>query len=330
METDNKTYVGIDVSSADLVVGTMPAGEQWQVSNDAEGIEALKEGLEGIEVELVVLEASGGYEKFVAGQLSAVGLAVAVINPRQAREFARATGRLAKTDAIDAELLARFGEAVKPEVRPLPQQSEQELADMVARRRQIVGMLTAEKNRLHRSSGHRSSGHRSSGQVRVGIEQHIAWLNEQLNDLDEGLGELIEASPIWRVKDELLQSVPGVGRVASGILLSQLPELGRLNRKQIASLVGVAPHNKDSGRLRGKRTVWGGRAQVRSILYMATLVATRFNPVIKDFYTRLCDAGKPKKVALVACMRKLLTIMNAMMRTRLRWQYDSHSQTVSA
>lgn len=320
METDSKTYVGIDVSSADLVVGTMPDGELWQVSNDAEGIAALKERLESIAVELVVLEASGGYEKLAAAELSGAGLPLAIINPRQAREFARATGRLAKTDAIDAELLARFGEAVKPAVRPLPQQSEQELRELIARRRQIVGMITAEKNRLHKSSG----------QVRVGIKQHIDWLSKQMSDLDEGLCELIETSPIWRVKDDLLQSVPGIGRVASSVLLAQLPELGSLNRKQIASLVGVAPHNRDSGRLRGKRTVWGGRAQVRSALYMATLVATRFNPVIKDFYTRLCVAGKPKKVALVASMRKMLTILNAIIRTQLHWQYNNHSQTAIA
>lgn len=317
---ESKTYVGIDVSSTELVIGMAPTGELWQVSNDAEGIQSLKERLESTAVDLVVLEASGGYEKLVAAELSGVGLALAIINPRQAREFARATGRLAKTDAIDAELLARFGEAVKPAVRPLPQQSEEELRELIARRRQIVGMITAEKNRLRRSSG----------QVRVGIEQHIDWMCEQMNDLDQGLSELIESSPIWRVKDDLLQSVPGMGPVVSGVLLAQLPELGSLNRKQIASLVGVAPHNRDSGRLRGRRTVWGGRAQVRSALYMATLVATRFNPVIKNFYTRLCDAGKPKKVALVACMRKMLTILNVIMRTRLHWQHDDNSHTAIA
>lgn len=317
METDNKTYVGIDVSSDDLVVGMVPAGELWQVSNDAQGIASLKERLESIAVDLIVLEACGGYERLVAAELSGAGLPLAIINPRQAREFARATGRLAKTDAIDAELLARFGEALKPAVRPLPRQSEQEFRELIARRRQIVGMITAEKNRLHRSRG----------QVRVGIKLHIDWLSEQMDDLDEGLCELIENSPIWRVKDDLLQSVPGIGRVASSVLLAQLPELGSLNRKQIASLVGVAPHNRDSGRLRGKRTVWGGRAQVRSALYMATLVATRFNPVIKNFYTRLCNAGKPKKVALIASMRKLLTILNAIIRTQLHWQHEDISQT---
>ena len=257
-----------------------------------------------------MLEATGGLESAVAGELVAAGLEVTVVNPRQVRDFARATGRLAKTDAIDAGMLARFGEAVQPEARALPDAQTQELRGLVARRRQVVAMLTAECNRLPRATK----------RVRPQIKSHIAWLRRQLDSLDQELAALVQTSPLWRARENLLSSVPGIGPVTATCLLAELPELGRLNRKQIAALVGVAPHNRDSGTYRGKRSVWGGRAPVRASLYMATLVATRFNPVIKIFYDRLCAAGKPKKVALTACMRKLLTILNRMLNTQSPWK----------
>ena len=315
---DDKRYIGVDVSSSELVVGVLPTGEVWQVANDPEGISALIRRVGEFSPGLIVLEASGGYEAEVAGELTDAGMPVVVINPRQTREFARATGRLAKTDTIDALALARFGQAVKPPVRPLPGESQKELRALIDRRRQIVGMITAERNRLPKATVY----------VRRQIEQHIAWLKMQLDDLGKDLDQFIKASPIWRARDDLLQSVPGIGPVASSVLLVELPELGRLNRKEIASLVGVAPHNRDSGRYRGKRSVWGGRAHVRSALYMATLVACRYNPVIKAFYRRLCEAGKPKKVALVASMRKLLTILNVMVRDQSSWDPSRHLQDI--
>ena len=308
METDNR-YIGVDVSSSELVVGVLPTGEVWQVANDPEGFSVLTRRLGALSPALIVLEASGGYEAEVAGELTDAGMPVVVINPRQTREFARSSGRLAKTDTIDAMALARFGQAVNPPVRPLPTQSEKELRALIGRRRQIVGMITAERNRLPKATVY----------VQRQIEKHIAWLQTQLEDLGKDLDRLIESSPVWRARDDLLQSVPGVGPVASSVLLAELPELGCLNRKEIACLVGVAPHNRDSGRFRGKRSVWGGRSHVRSALYMATLVASRYNPAIKAFYGRLCEAGKPKKVALVASMRKLLTILNAMLKNHTAW-----------
>ena len=311
-----KVYVGVDVSSSELVVGVYPSEEVWETSNDAGGIAKLRERVCGLEPALVVLEASGGIEAPVAGELSEAGLGVVVINPRQVRDFARATGRLAKTDAIDALVLAQFAEAVKPPVRPLPTEAEQALRALMARRRQLVAMITSERNRLPKATAH----------VRPGIEEHIAWLKVRLDDLNNDLHRLIESSPLWRAKDLLLQSVPGVGPVASSTLLTHLPELGQLNRKEIASLVGVAPHNRDSGRFRGKRTVWGGRAPVRTVLYMATLAATRYNPVVQAFYTRLCESGKPKKVALTAAMRKLLTILNVMAREQKPWDPSQHQK----
>ena len=313
MEADER-YIGVDVAASELVVGVLPTGEVWQVANDPGGISELKDRVVELSPALIVLEASGGYEAEVAGELTDAGMPVVVINPRQTREFARSTGRLAKTDTIDALALARFGQAVKPEVRPLPKKSEKELRALVDRRRQIVGMITAERNRLPKATVY----------VRRQIERHIAWLQMQQDDLGRDLDQLIKSSPIWRARDDLLRSVPGIGPVASSVLLVGLPELGRLNRKEIASLAGVAPHNRDSGRFRGKRSVWGGRAHVRSALYMATLVACRYNPVIRAFYRRLCGAGKPKKVALVASMRKLLTILNVMVRDQSSWDPTSH------
>ena len=315
MEADDR-YIGVDVAASELVVGVLPTGDVWQVANDPEGISELRRRVGELSPALIVLEASGGYEAEVAGELADAGMPAVVINPRQTREFARATGRLAKTDTIDALALARFGQAVKPEVRPLPSKSEKELRALVDRRRQIVGMITSERNRLPKATVY----------VRRQIEQHVAWLQTQLDDLGGDLDQLIKSSPIWRAKDDLLQSVPGIVPVASSVLLIGLPELGRLNRKEIASLVGLAPHNRDSGRFRGKRSVWGGRAHVRSALYMATLVACRYNPVISAFYRRLCEAGKPKKVALVASMRKLLTIINVMVRDQSAWDPTRHLQ----
>jgi transposase len=302
--------IGIDVSKDRLDAGVEPGGEAWQATNDLPGISSLVERLLALQPTTVILEATGGYELPLVGALLAAGLPVSVVNPRQVRDFARATGQLAKTDAIDARVLARFGEAVRPELRVLPDTATQELAALVARRRQLIEMLTAEKNRLRLAA---RAVHRD-------IQHHIRWLERRLSDLDGDLAEQVRSSPSWRERDDLLQSVPGIGPVSSVTLLAQLPELGRLNRKEIAALVGVAPLNRDSGSLRGRRTVWGGRAHVRAALYMATLTATRHNPVIRSFYTRLLAAGKPKKVALVACMRRLLTVLNAISRDRATWQ----------
>jgi transposase len=311
----SQVYIGIDASASSLEVAAHPGGEVWTVSNDGAGISELVERLQATRPALVVLESTGGVELAVTGGLAAAGLPVVVVNPRQVRDFARATGRLAKTDAIDARILARFAAAVQPEVRPLPDESAQELNALAARRRQLVEMVVAEKNRLRTARG----------RVARQIREHIRWLERCLEEVDQDLGNLIQASPLWRAKDDLLQSAPGVGPVLSITLLANLPELGKLDRRQIAALVGIAPFNRDSGAFRGKRTVWGGRSKVRAALYMAALVATRYNPVIQAFYHRLVAAGKPKKVALTACMRKLLTILNAMMRHQTPWRICSTS-----
>ena len=302
-------FVGIDVSKERLDVAVRPTGEAWQVSHDSRGINDLVERLGELAPQLVVLEATGGMEMALAGELAASKLAVAVVNPRHVRDFARAAGKLAKTDALDAQVLAHFAEAMRPASRPLPDDASQELRALVARRRQLVEMITAEKNRL------RTAARR----IRPKVQEHIHWLEESLVDLDRDMGDFIRSSPMWQDKDQLLRSTPGVGPVLSMTLMSDLPELGALNRGEIAALVGVAPFNRDSGALRGKRKVWGGRSQVRAALYMATLVATRFNPVLRAFYQRLCDAGKPKKVAITACMRKLLTILNVMVKHNRHW-----------
>ena len=304
-----ETYVGIDVAKANIDIAVRPTGRVWRASYDAAGIEELVSQLANLTPATVLLEATGGLEVPLVAALAAAALPVVVVNPRQVRDFAKATGRLAKTDALDAQVLAHFAEAVRPPVRPLRDADTQELNALTTRRSQLMTMLVAEKNRLGRATG----------AVRPSIQAHITWLEQQLKDLDEGLKQTLRQSPVWREKDDLLRSVPGVGEQLSRSLLAYLPELGALDRKQIAALVGVAPMNRDSGTVRGKRTVWGGRARVRAVLYMSALVASRFNPVIRTFYQRLLAAGKPKKLALTACMRKLLTILNAIVRTGQRW-----------
>ena len=302
-------FVGIDVSKAGLDVAVRPEGNREFVANDAAGIEILIERLRELQPALIVLEATGGVERAVTRALASAEFPVVVINPRQVRDFAKATGQLAKTDTIDAAVLARFGEAVRPALRPLPDEVTWELRAVVSRRRQITEMIVAETNRL--------SG--ASKAVRKRINAHLRWLEAELKRADKDLDQSIRQSPIWKEDEDLLSSVPGKGRVISRTLLAELPELGRLNRKQIAALVGVAPLNRDSGTLRGRRSIWGGRATVRAALYMGALVASRRNAVIQTFYRRLRNAGKAPKVALVACMRKLLTILNSMIKHKTHW-----------
>lgn len=302
-------YIGIDVSKTNLDVAVRPTQEQWQSSNDPEGIASLVRDLQLLQPTLIVVEATGGLENGIVAALSAAQLAVAVVNPRQARDFAKATGRLAKTDQLDADNLAHFGQAVQPEPRRLPDEATQELSALLSRRRQVIDMLTAERNRL--PSTPPSTADR--------IARHITWLEQELAELDKELAKRVNQSAQWQAKADLLQSTPGVGPVTTYTLLAELPELGLLNRKQIAALVGVAPLNNDSGQQRGKRTIWGGRAAVRSTLYMAALSGVRHNPVLKRFYQRLLHAGKAKKVALTAAVRKLLTILNAMVKSNSVW-----------
>jgi len=304
-------YIGIDIAKSSLEVAIHNQAERFSFSNDKEGIRQAVRQIRQLEPGLIVLEGTGGYEVLLVAALSVSKLPVVVANPRQVRDFAKATGRLAKTDTIDARVLAHFGAAVKPVLRPVPDEELTMLKDIVARRQQLMEMLTAEKNRL---------GMARNQVVKQNIGSHIDWLQKELKDTDTGLRDRIVASPVWREKDDLLQTVPGVGGTTSIALIANLPELGNLDRRQIAALVGVAPYNRDSGLFRGKRTVWGGRARVRAALYMAALVATRFNPVIRTFYQRLCAAGKAKKVALTACMRKLLTILNAMIKNNTTWR----------
>jgi transposase len=302
-------FIGIDVSKARLDMAIRPSEETEAVSNDRAGIESLVKRLSEIRPTLIVVEATGGFERQVLRALASAELSVVVINPRQVRDFAKATGQLAKTDRIDAVVLARFAEAVRPTVRPLPDEITLELRALVARRRQITEMIVAENNRL-------ASAPKT---LRRRIKVHIGWLKKELKRADHDLDQGIRQSPIWCENQDLLQTVPGIGSVVSRTLLAELPELGKLNRKQIAALVGIAPLNRDSGTFRGRRTIWGGRATVRATLYMAALVASRRNAVIRSFYKRLRDAGKAPKVALVACMRKLLTIINAMLKHKTRW-----------
>ena len=305
-------YVGIDVSKNHVEVAVRPTGQTWTISNDESGIRELVSRLKALDPAIVVLESTGGLELPSVAALAAAALPVAIVNPRQVRDFARATGTLAKTDALDAIALAHFADAVRPVVRPVKDAETQVLSSLVARRHQVVSIVVAEKNRLRSAIT----------AVRPRIEAHIAWLEQELSDIDEGLRQTLRSSPEWREKDDILRSVPGVGEQLSLALLSQLPELGTLNRREVAALVGVAPFNRDSGTLRGKRQIWGGRARLRAVLYMGAMVASRFNPVIRDFYQRLLAAGKPKKVALTACMRKLLVILNAMLKSRSHWSAE--------
>lgn len=305
----NECFVGIDVSKATLEVGVLPQETFWSSPNNEAGREELVTRLCAMAPTLIVLEATGGYEAVIAAQLAAAGLPVVVMNPRQVRDFAKACGKLAKTDRIDARLLALYAKTMRPDVRPLKDEHSRELDALFIRRRQIVEMLTMEKNRLGTAAA----------RVRKGLKAHIVWLEKRLEEVDGELQALIEESPVWRAKDEILQSAKGIGPVASVALLSQLPELGQLDRKKISALAGIAPLNNDSGTFKGRRSVWGGRSAVRPPLYMATLAAIRCNPVIKAFHARLKAAGKKPKVAIVACMRKLLTILNAMIKSMTPW-----------
>lgn len=316
---DGSVCVGVDVAKNALDVAVSDSNEVRRFANDDAGVRQAVVYITGFRPTRIILEATGRLEMPLAAALQAAGLPVAVINPRQVRDFARATGALAKTDAIDARILALFGVRVKPDIRPLPDKEAREMGSLLRRRLQIVEMLTSEHNRTLQADK----------EVRPGIEAHIAWLKEAISEMDGDIEDRIRRSPSWREKDTLLKSVPGVGKVVSSSLLIELPELGRLNRRKIAALVGVAPLNRDSGTMRGKRTVWGGRARLRAVLYMAALVASRRNPIIAAFYQRLLDAGKMKKVALVACMRKLLTILNSMMRTMTAWQPQAILKSVS-
>lgn len=306
-----KVYVGIDIAKASMDIAVHPAGKHRSFTNDDRGISQAVHYLRETAPTLVVLEATGGIEVPLAAALAAAEIPVVIINPRQVRDFAKATGKMAKTDAIDAQVIAHFAATVTPPLRPLPDSKARELASILARRRQVVEMLTAERNRL-------STVPKA---VRERIKAHITWLEKELTDINNDLTRNVQECPVWREKDNLLQTVPGVGPVLSVTLVSQLPELGTLNRRQVAALVGVAPLNRDSGTFRGKRTIWGGRASIRATLYMATLAAVRFNPVIRCFYQRLRVAGKENKVALTACMRKLLTILNSMLKHRTLWNY---------
>jgi transposase len=303
-------FIGIDVSKERLDIYELPSKEALSVPYTEDGIDELRRRLISGDPGLVVLEATGGLQERVAITLAAAGFLVAVVNPRQVRSFARAIGRLAKTDRIDAEIIALFAAQVRPEPRPLPDEERRALIDLVARRRQLVEMRAAEKIRRSQIAAH----------LRPGLEAHLEWLAQAIADLDNDIGKTLRASPVWRADDELMQSFAGLGPVTRATFLAKLPELGRLNRRQIAAVVGVAPMNYDSGKMRGKRSIKGGRADVRCVLYMATLAAIRSNPAIRDFYARLKAKGKPAKVAITACMRKLLTILNAMFRTRSQWQ----------
>jgi transposase len=307
--TKEAVYVGVDVAKGTLDVAVSNSQETRQFTNNHEGISRAIQYIASLQPAGIILEATGRLEMPLAAELQTKCLPVVIVNPRQARDFARATGALAKTDAIDARLLALFGLRIKPEVRPLPDKQAREMTSLLTRRRQLMEMFVAERNRLSRADE----------DIQPSIKDHIKWLKKSLSDINTDLECRIQSSPSWQEKDSLLRSVPGIGKVVSSTLLIELPELGVLNRRKIASLVGVAPLNRDSGTMRGKRTVWGGRAALRAVLYMAALVATKRNPVIAAFYRRLLDAGKVKKAALVACMRKLLTIVNAMMRTMTAW-----------
>lgn len=302
-------FVGIDVAKAELEIALRPSGERWSVSNTPQGHAQLVERLKPLSIERIVLEASGGYEKPLLAALGAAGLPVIAVNARQVRDFAKALGILAKTDRLDAQVLAHFAEAIRPALRPLPTAEAEALQALLVRRRQLVQMLATERTRWHQAQP----------AVRPSVQTLIEHLEAQLGALDEAVSAQIEASPLWKQKDDLLRSAPGVGPTLARTLLAALPELGSLGRQKISTLVGVAPLADDSGQHRGVRRIWGGRAEVRAVLYMSALSAVRCNPVLRAFYHQLLRRGKPKKVALVACMRKLLVILNAMLKHQTRW-----------
>jgi transposase len=308
---DNACFVGIDVAKRQLDVCIRPAGITFAVPRDGAGLEDLLVRLRTLDVQLIVLEATGGFERVVTATLAGAHLPVVVVNPRQVRDFARATGQLAKTDTLDAAVIALFAERIRPPLRALPDEAARHLTELAARRRQVVEMMTAESHRL------RQAAHR---RVQKRLAAHIAWLEAELADIDRDLDQAIQDSDLWRDQEALMTSVPGVGPTVARTLLAELPELGQMDRRALAALVGVAPMNRDSGQHRGRRSIRGGRSVVRAKLYMAAWVATRFNPAIKTFYERLIAAGKPRKAAIVACMHKLLTILNAIIRTKTPWQ----------
>ena len=312
-------FVGIDVAKDVLDVAVRPTGDAWQVTNDEPGISALVERLKALCPTLIVLEATGRLHVAVVAALAAAGLPVQAVNPRQVRDFGKATGKLAKTDALDARILAHFADAVRPAVRAVPDSQTQALSMLLARRRQLVEMMTAERSR------------RIGVSAKIGaqIDEHLSWLKTRLEQADRELLRELRDGPVWRERDDLLRGVPGVGPILSATLLADLPELGQLSHKRIAALVGIAPLNRDSGRHRGKRAIWGGRAGVRAVLYMATVAATRVNPVIRAYYQHLIEGGKVGKVALVACMHKLLTILNAVVRSNAPWALSGRAQLAS-
>jgi len=313
--TSSEVFVGVDVSKARLDVALSSACEVVGFANDEAGVADLVRRVKLADPTLVVLEATGALGRLLVAELMAAGLPVAVVNPRQVRDFSKSTGQFAKTDALDARLLARFAQAVRPAQRPLPDEAAQVFADQLARRRQVVDMLAVEKTRLKQATYR---------DVRKSIKEHVQWLERRVRAADEALRHSVEQSPVWQAKRDLLTEVKGIGDITMLTLIACLPELGTLSGKKIAALVGVAPLNRDSGTLRGRRTVWGGRAHVRTVFYMATLTAIRFNPAIASFYQRLRAAGKMKKVAIVACMRKFLTILNAMLRDQKPFEMTRH------
>jgi transposase len=310
----DRISVGIDVSKATFVVAVAPTGEHWTADTTPAAIDALVVRLQALTPAIIVVEATGGYERALVAACAAAGLPVAVVNPRQVRAFAQALGRTAKTDDIDADVLAAFGARVQPVPRPLADAATQALAALVARRRQLIEMIGMERRRLEQAP--------PTGRITRDLRNHIRWLERRVRDVDDELGTAIQASPVWRVQEDLLRSVPGVGPITARTLLAELPELGTLDRRAIAALVGVAPMNCDSGQYRGQRHIWGGRASVRATLYMAAVSAARHNAHLAPFYRRLRAAGKPAKVALVATMRKLLTIMNALLKHQSRWNAE--------
>lgn len=316
MGEDVMRVLGVDVSKASLDMAWSRDDKVQRLANDKAGIEAVVAKAHQLEVQRITVEASGGWQLPLVAALLHAGLPVVVVNPRQVREYARATGTLAKTDRIDARVLCAFTLAVQPPLRPLKDQQAEALSALLARRQQLLGMRTAEKNRLTLGA---------TGLVRKNLKAHIKWLDRHLRDTDRELKQLIEASPAWQAKEDLLTSAPGIGNTTARVLIGQLPELGRLNHKQIAALAGLAPFNRDSGTLRGQRMIWGGRHEVRTALYMATVSAIRANPPIRDFYERLKSNGKPSKVALTACMRKLLVTLNAMLRDQIPWQHPAQA-----